>query len=93
MKKSLTMISAALLLAGLSACGRGGDNAGDEARLNQAADMLDVNGSIDTSADDMTANASDLDMSEGNAGAPATNGAGNAPATANGVAPASGNRQ
>jgi hypothetical protein len=71
MKKSLTMISAALLLAGLSACGRGGDNAGDEARLNQAADMLDVNGSIDTSADDMTANASDVDMSEGNAGAPA----------------------
>jgi hypothetical protein len=80
MKKSLTMICAALLMAGLSACGRGGDNAGDEARLNQAADMLDVNGSIDTSADDMTANASDVDMSEGNAGAPANAAAGNAAA-------------
>jgi hypothetical protein len=82
MKKSLTMICAALLMAGLSACGRGGDNAGDEARLNQAADMLDVNGSIDTSADDMTANASDVDMSEGNAGAPENAAAGNAAAPA-----------
>ncbi len=91
MRKSLTTICAALLLTGLSACGRGGDNAGDEARLNQAADMLDVNGSIDTSADDMSANASDVDVSEGNAGAPANAvAAGNA---ANGAAPASGNRQ
>ena len=91
MRKSLTSICAALLLTGLSACGRGGDNAGDEARLNQAADMLDVNGSIDTSADDMAANASDVDVSEGDAGAPANAVAvGNA---ANAAAPASGNRQ
>jgi hypothetical protein len=87
MKRTLTTICAALLLAGLAACNGGGDNAGDEARLNQAADMLDVNGSIDTSADDMTANAADVDAEAAapandaaadNGPAPAGNAAGNA---------------
>jgi hypothetical protein len=80
MRKSLTTICAALLVTGLAACNRGGDNASDEARLNKAAGMLDEN--IDTSADDMTANAADLDAGEtpanaasGNAAVPAGNAA------------------
>jgi hypothetical protein len=74
MRKLLTPICAALLIAGLAACNRGGDNAGDEARLNQAAGMLD-NGVYDTSADDAALNEADLPRDEGAAAANGTNAA------------------
>ena len=88
MRKSLTTICAALLVAGLAACNRGGDNASDDARLNKAAGMLNDNGVYDTSADDAALNQAEL---------PADEGAANAAAGANAAAPASnmaaGNRQ
>ncbi len=85
MRKSLTTICAVLLLAGLAACNRGGDNASDEARLNKAAGMLDEN--IDTSPDDMTVNAADLDLGDA---PPPSNASGNA-AAGNAAAPAPAN--
>lgn len=83
MKKNLTMIAAAVLLAGVAACGRGGDNASDDARLNAAAGMLDDNMVVDTSADDASVNVGDVDTGEANAAVPANaaapaNSAGNA---------------
>jgi hypothetical protein len=72
MSKLTTTICAALLVAGLAACNRGGGN-DDEARLNAAANLLTDNGIYDTSPDDMALNAADLPGDEG--GAPA-NGAG-----------------
>ena len=84
MRTLLTPICAALLVAGLAACNRGGDNAGDEARLNQAANLLTDNSIYDTSPDDMALNEADLPREEGaapangsgaNAAAPAGNGA------------------
>jgi hypothetical protein len=85
MRKSLTMIcGAALLSAGLAACNRGGND--DDARLNNAATMLDDNGVFDTSADDAALNQAEVPAEEGgpangtgtNAAAPAGNAAGNA---------------
>jgi hypothetical protein len=64
------MIGAAVLLAGVAACNRGGDNASDDARLNKAAGMLDDNIVVDTSADDASVNAGDVDTGEANAAAP-----------------------
>ncbi|HYD13535.1 MAG TPA: hypothetical protein VEC11_11880 [Allosphingosinicella sp.] len=78
MRKGLTTIWALLLVAGLAACNRGGDNASDDARLNAAANMLD-NGVYDTSADDATVNQAELPAEEA---APA-NGAPNAAAPGN----------
>ena len=77
MRTGLTIICGALLTAGLSACGRGGDNASDDARLNAAANMLD-NGVYDTSADDATANQLPAEDA-----APANNAATNAAAPGN----------
>lgn len=77
MKKSLTTICAALLVAGLAACNRGGGN-DDEARLNKAANLLTDNGVYDTSPDDMALNETDLPGDEG--GAPANGAAANAAA-------------
>lgn len=83
MRKSLTTICAALLVAGLSACNRGGDNASDDARLNKAAGMLD-NGVYDTSPDDAAANVSALPGDEG--AAPANAAGTNTAAPGNGAA-------
>lgn len=80
MRKGL--FCAVLLVAGLAACGRGSDNATDDARLNAAAGMLD-NGVYDTSADDAALNQAELPAEEGNAATTA------APANA----AAAGNRQ
>jgi hypothetical protein len=89
MRKSLTTICAALLVVGLAACNRGGDNASDDARLNKAAGMLNDNGVYDTSADDAALNQAELPADEGNA---AANAAGtNAAAPAGNMA--AGNRQ
>ena len=85
MKKSLTTICAALLVAGLAACNRGGDNASDDARLNAAAAQQD-NAIYDTSPDDAALNQAELPADEGapanaagtNAAAPANSAAGNA---------------
>lgn len=84
MRKSLTTICAALLVAGLAACNRGGDNASDDAKLNAHASQQDnLNaGVVDTSPDDATANAGDVDPGDGNV-------AGNAAAPGN----TTGNRQ
>ena len=86
MRKSLTTICALLLISGVAACGRGGDNASDEARLNAAARTLDDNGVYDTSADDAAINQAELPANE--AGAANTAGA-NAAAPGN----SSGNAQ
>jgi hypothetical protein len=59
MRKSLITICAALLVAGLAACNRGGGNGSDEDRLNKAAAQLD-NSVYDTSADDATINQAEL---------------------------------
>jgi len=79
MRKSLTTICAALLVAGLAACNRGGDNATDDARLNAAASMLD-NSVVDTSADDAALNQAEL---PGEDAAPGNAAAGNAAAPGN----------
>lgn len=63
MRKGLITLCAALLVAGLAACNRGGDNASDDARLNAAASMLD-NGVYDTSADDASVNQAQLPAEE-----------------------------
>jgi hypothetical protein len=80
MSKLLTPICAALLLAGLAACNRSGND--DEARLNKAANLLNDNSVYDTSADDAALNEADLPRDEGaapangaNAAAPAGNNA------------------
>jgi hypothetical protein len=80
MSKLLTPICAALLLAGLAACNRSGND--DEARLNKAANLLNDNSVYDTSADDAALNEADLPGAEGaapangaNAAAPAGNAA------------------
>ena len=88
MRKSLTTICAALLVAGLAACNRGGDNASDDARLNKAAGMLNDNGVYDTSADDAALNQAELPADEG-----AANAAGGANAAAPANTMAAGNRQ
>ena len=75
MKKSLTIVMAAMLATGLAACGRGGDNASDDARLNAAAAQLNDNGIYDTSADDASANVMDLPGDEAAANAAGTNAA------------------
>ena len=81
MKKSLTIVMAAMLATGLSACGRGGDNASDDARLNAAASQLNDNGIYDTSADDASLNQAELPAEEAapangaNVAAPAGNAA------------------
>jgi hypothetical protein len=85
MRKSLTTICAALLVAGLAACNRGGDNASDEARLNAAAAQQD-NAIYDTSPDDMSANAGDVDAGDGNAAAPANTATTNVAAPGNATA-------
>lgn len=84
MRKSLTIICAALLATGLAACKRGGANGTDEERLNAAAAQLDNNGVYDTSADDAALN--QLPAEEAGAGNGA---AGNAAAPGN----ATGNAQ
>ena len=84
MRKRLTPICMALLVAGLAAGGRGGND--DDARLNNAATMLDDNGVFDTSADDAALNQAELPAEEAapangtgaNAAVPANNAAGNA---------------
>jgi hypothetical protein len=68
MRKSLTMICAALAVAGLAACNRGSGNGSDDDRLNKAAGMLNDNGVYDTSADDAALNQTELPADEGNAG-------------------------
>ena len=86
MKKSLTGLCAIVLAAGLAACGGGGDNASDAARLNASAAQLDDNGVYDTSADDAALNEAELQEDDGapgnaaggNGGAPANGSAGNA---------------
>ena len=87
MRKSLTTICAALLVAGLVACNRGGDNASDDARLNKAAGMLNDNGVYDTSADDAALNQAELP----DEGAAANGASANAATPANNMA--TGNRQ
>ena len=82
MRKSLTTICAALLVAGLAACNRGGSNGSDEDRLNKAAAQLD-NSVYDTSADDATINQAELPADQAGPG----NAAGNAAATGNVAAP------
>jgi hypothetical protein len=83
MKKSLSMIGAALLLAGVAACNRGGGNGSDDDRLNKAASQLEPdNGVYDTSADDASVNVSDVDPGEANVAAPANTAAGNAASNA-----------
>ena len=86
MRKSLTTISARRCWsAGLAACNRGGGNGSDDARLNNAATMLDDNGVFDTSADDAALNQAEVPAEDGapangtgtNAAAPAGNTAGN----------------
>ncbi len=89
MRKSLTTICAVLLAAGLAACNRGGDNASDDARLNEQAAQYH-NGDFDTSADDATANAGDVDPGETSGAAPANAAGTNAAAPVNS---ATGNRQ
>lgn len=82
MKNGLITICAALLMAGLAACNRGGGNGSDEDRLNKAAAQLD-NSVYDTSADDATINQAELPADQGgpgnraaaNAAAPAGNAA------------------
>jgi hypothetical protein len=81
MRKSLTTICAALLMAGLAACNRGSGNS-DEDRLNQAAKTLDMNGVYDTSPDDAALNQAELPADQAgnavdNVAAPAGNMAGN----------------
>jgi hypothetical protein len=87
MRKLLTPICAALLVAGLAACNRGAGN-DDDARLNQAANLLTDNSVYDTSPDDMALNEADL---PGDGAAPANGAAANAAAPGNSAAP--GNRQ
>jgi hypothetical protein len=70
MRKLLTPICAALLVAGLAACNRGAGN-DDEARLNQAANLLTDNSVYDTSPDDMALNEADLPGDGANVAAPA----------------------
>ena len=89
MRKGLTTICAALLVAGLAACNRGSGNGSDDDRLNQAANMLNGdNGVYDTSADDAALNQAELPADQA--------GPGNAAGT-NAAAPAgntaAGNRQ
>ena len=67
MRKSLITICAALLVAGLAACNRGGGNGSDEDRLNKAAAQLD-NSVYDTSADDATINQAELPADQGGPG-------------------------
>jgi hypothetical protein len=82
MRKCLTMIcGAALLSAGLAGCNRGGND--DDARLNNAATMLDDNGVFDTSADDAALNQAAL---PGEEGVPANGTGANAAAPANAIA-------
>jgi hypothetical protein len=73
MSKLLTPICAALLLAGLAACNRSGND--DEARLNKAANLLNDNSVYDTSADDAALNEADLPRDEGAAPANEANAA------------------
>jgi len=88
MRKSVMTICAALLVAGLAACNRGGGNGSDEDRLNKAAAQLD-NSVYDTSADDATINQTELPADQtgpgdaaDNAAAPGNNAApGNAATT------------
>ena len=87
MRKSLTTICAALLVAGLAACNRGTGNGSDDDRLNKAAGMLDDNGVYDTSADDAALNQAELPADEGAANAAGANAAAPAGNTA------AGNRQ
>ena len=83
MRKSLTTICAALLVAGLAACNRGAGNGSDEDRLNAAAAQQD-NAIYDTSPDDAAMNQAELPADEG---APANVAAGvNAAAPANSAA-------
>jgi hypothetical protein len=79
MRKSLTIICGAVLLsAGLAGCGRSGSD--DDARLNNAATMLDDNGVFDTSADDAALNQAALPAEEA---APANDSATNGAAPGN----------
>jgi hypothetical protein len=82
MKKSLTTICAALLVAGLAACNRGSANGSDEDRLNAAAAQLD-NSVYDTSPDDATINQAELPADQAG---PANGAAANAAAPAGNAA-------
>jgi hypothetical protein len=86
MKKSLTIVCAALLAAGLAGCKRGGGNSDDD-RLNAAAAQLDNNGVYDTSADDAAMNQAELPADQAGPG----NGAANAAAPVGNVAVPAGN--
>ena len=88
MRKSLTTICAALLVAGLAACNRGAGNGSDDDRLNKSAAMLDDNGIYDTSPDDAALNQAELPANEA---APANTAGTNAAPPANSAA--TGNRQ
>ena len=86
MRKSVMTICAALLVAGLAACNRGGGNGSDEDRLNAAARTLDDNGVYDTSADDAALNQAELPADQagpGNAAGANAAAPGNASATGN----------
>ena len=79
MRKSLNLLAAAALLAALGACNRQppGVTPDDDRALDNAAAMLNDNTIVDTSPDDQSLNAADVDVEENAPAAAPGNGTGN----------------